>query len=540
LGKFFQVSRNGVRGLFVEYNLDWIEHFQSLGIRDFYLQYEFYKKDPICQIVNQLRAEPKEKHYIVVPSLGSKWRDEQSLQNLLKSIHQVFPKDRVLDLVTKSTQQANKIKLLEEPKISIEEHPSMFDVVIVCMLGREGTDWCACSRIHNASVESSITLAVQTAGRAFRRYDGKEVVKLFHYVKNFTAPKDITRRELFADRTNALLFSMQCDDFINPIIIPAIPGQDGKDKGVSSRNTLMDVFGDQYQNVQTDLIYGYELMEVKSKENIYALALSICEDYEIVENLEAVRDALVVRLLRNTMESDIPKLMGIDISWLRTECNFDKIKLVDSIYYGSYCGEDWKRIRELLKDKDVLWMENYNDVKRIGIKNIETNNRLYYWVRQMRREQHNTLKKKDAHKTELLNQLDGWSEFMEDFIPQESENNKDELLKMARNGKPRPHCKTKLGSALSNYISKKGDCYDTEIRNVAKDWFVDTAKDNKDELLKMARNGKPRPHCKTKLGSALSNYISKNGGCYDAEFDTEIRNVAKDWFNKVKNHIEVI
>lgn len=114
--------------------------------------------------------------------------------------------------------------------------------------------------------------------------------------------------------------------------------------------------------------------------------------------------------------------------------------------------------------------------------------------------------------------------------------NKEKLLEMAHAKKPRPHQKTRLG--LCDYLNKNSSSYDPEfdkaIRKLAPHWFVDTAKRNKSKLLKMAREGKARPNCKkTKLGSVLTNYISKNSNCYDSEFNSQVRQLAPAWFAKI-------
>ena len=115
---------------------------------------------------------------------------------------------------------------------------------------------------------------------------------------------------------------------------------------------------------------------------------------------------------------------------------------------------------------------------------------------------------------------------------------KQQLLEMARSGKPRPSQKTKLGKVLSRYTHGGSGSYDAEfdrqIRALRPDWFVNqsslAAKKKKQQLLEMARSGKPRPSQKTKLGKVLSNYIRNTSRAYDAEFDEQIRMLRPDWF----------
>jgi len=118
---------------------------------------------------------------------------------------------------------------------------------------------------------------------------------------------------------------------------------------------------------------------------------------------------------------------------------------------------------------------------------------------------------------------------------------KQQLLEMARNGEPKPHRKTTLGSALSSYTNPSSPCYDEEftkqLMELAPSWFIgqsDIAKQNKEQLLEMARNDKPRPTQKTKLGSALCRYSNPSSGCYDPEFTKQIMELRPDWFKRSK------
>lgn len=116
-----------------------------------------------------------------------------------------------------------------------------------------------------------------------------------------------------------------------------------------------------------------------------------------------------------------------------------------------------------------------------------------------------------------------------------SDENKKHLLKIARKGKPRPKWRTQLGRALGGYIQETGSSsYDPkfkkQIREVSPRWFVNAVKENKEQLLEMARKGEPRPSRKTESGRALSNYTNKSHGSYDSKFDKQIRQLAPYWF----------
>jgi len=112
--------------------------------------------------------------------------------------------------------------------------------------------------------------------------------------------------------------------------------------------------------------------------------------------------------------------------------------------------------------------------------------------------------------------------------------NKEDIREIARNGFSKPTQKTRLGRALNSYIKKtytNGPAFRAELTALRPDWFsqVDI---NKAEILKIARNGEPRPSTKTKLGKDLSNYIQNCGGSFDQVVRDELKAIRPDWFRK--------
>ena len=155
--------------------------------------------------------------------------------------------------------------------------------------------------------------------------------------------------------------------------------------------------------------------------------------------------------------------------------------------------------------------------------------------------------------------------------PETSEAKKQRMLELAANGATKPVNSEKLGLALRRYCSHS--CYDANFHNKLRalrpDWFtadgallpmVPTSTiETKEELLKMAESGKPRPSsnvlircmndpmpdktaeerediyhyagAEQRLGRALINYTNKSRKTYDADFDAKIRALRPDWFN---------
>jgi superfamily II DNA or RNA helicase len=119
---------------------------------------------------------------------------------------------------------------------------------------------------------------------------------------------------------------------------------------------------------------------------------------------------------------------------------------------------------------------------------------------------------------------------------------KKELLRMARAGEPRPH-RGKLSQSLADYCSRRGVAFDAtfarQVHGLAPHWFTFHQSSNrKEELLTMARLGKPRPSAdprsepdknKRQLGDALKRYTNPKR-CYDKHFDLEVRRLAPHWF----------
>ncbi len=112
--------------------------------------------------------------------------------------------------------------------------------------------------------------------------------------------------------------------------------------------------------------------------------------------------------------------------------------------------------------------------------------------------------------------------------------NKKELIRMAKNGESRPAAKgSKLGRSLCTYTNNDSGfdpIFDKQIRRLRSDWFVNTANEKKKELLELAKNRKPKPPSASQLGSALRGYARKSQKTYDLAFDKEIRKLRPDWF----------
>lgn len=387
------ILSTAVQNKFTPFFLDWLEHWKTLGISDFQFGYEEYDKDPIALIMANIKKEPREKHMVVIPASGTKWRADgkKELKRLLDALYELYPRDRVLDLVTRETQDENKKKLLREPKRR-EDGPSKFDVVVTCMLGREGTDWCPCSRMHNAACEGSVTLAVQTIGRIFRRFTGKTKVRALYYVRRFTALKEgLSKRELFSERTNALLTCIQLDEMCHPLEIVKFTGENKKTSGPSGEHvSLPEIFNSHYQTVKERLARELEELaadtqELKSEKRLLELRAGlhrivedIVKDYKtaIGKHRKGVTNQL--RLMAVRMWNPDFRDLGFDVSILR-KMGFDKIvekwcTSDRSIFFGKMRSTDWTTLRTYVKTywKEMLlaWAEREKKNQRKGVHHV--------------------------------------------------------------------------------------------------------------------------------------------------------------------------
>lgn len=373
------VSRE-VAKKFETYYLNWNSHFKTLGIEHFNLLFEEYESDPIDAVISQIildiAAGLKERYFIVVPPTTHKWRrlGNEHLR-LMAELEKIFPKSEICDLVTPATQNKYKKLLLQEPKDGSEKQPR-FSVVVTCMLGREGTDWCPCTRVLNTAVEGSITWAVQTLGRVFRRFSGKKQVMVIYYVPKFESlSEDISKRELLNDRVTALLICMQLCEMFHPIMMPKIPTSQNERETPSDSTendysdaggySLDEALGLNFQKIKHQLLSEIELVRVKNEANVSAVIEEILAVYEadITSrgfDVEHVKEGLKVLVLRALS----PKLrdLGIDVRFMRTEYNFDTLieayNLADkSIFFGQYTSTVWDVVSSLFARREAKLKE---------------------------------------------------------------------------------------------------------------------------------------------------------------------------------------
>jgi superfamily II DNA or RNA helicase len=367
---------------FINYQLDFVRHFLTLGIENLDILHEFFDKDPIEKVGFNIEKDPNPfaKHYIVVPpdcqNWNGNWRNlDRYLQRLKNRIILALMKNkgysrkeaegRILDLVTKRTQSNNKKLLRSEPKFGEPIENSKFDVVITCKLGREGTDWCVCNRVHNTSPEKSEPLGVQTFGRSIRRFEDKNHVIQYYYMKKFIEPKPgMTRAELIADKVHYLLITMLMDETMRPILLPKIPeARTKKSTKSSSTNSdhvsMRDVFGEDWDEIKEKVINHFSL-NVVNEESVDAYIDFVISKYEPkpLASIDDIRDGLKLFVLKCTSSKIRNEYLSIE--FIRKNAGFNKLVEEGETFIYKLEKNDFKTFSVFKEDVEILPNEEFS------------------------------------------------------------------------------------------------------------------------------------------------------------------------------------
>jgi len=373
---------------FVTYSLDFLRHFNTLGIERVDMNLEEYKntKDLFKRLGENLRKEIKtNKHFVFVPPTRKKWRiKNEDVYKLFDVIYTVImeeynvslevAKSMVNDLVTKKTQHHNDKLLRQEPK-SGQSHASKYVVVVACMKCREGSDWCPGDRLHNTSMENSPPLSFQTNGRLFRQFPGKDNVKICYYVKEFLT-KNKTKREFVSDTVNSMLHYMLMDDLFNPIMVD-IPyfapknkneNKNEKIENKKTKTTLADHFGLNYFDAKKVLLNYFEDCSLNDQNADILISRVINkylpnkERYD-KKHITEIKNAWKVFLIRVASKNMRDK--GVDISYIRKN-GFDTIVekegISGNIFTSHLTPAEMKRFRQVCRLKN--WDDETQNKKK--------------------------------------------------------------------------------------------------------------------------------------------------------------------------------
>lgn len=319
------ILRPEVLDTFEKYRYLFVDNFKNSGIEHFEVGIVEVKTDPIDDIVHHVCGEKNEKHIIVVPPSNVGWRGltpstdgSRGINSLVSKLKENWPDVRINNLVFKADQKMNKKKQAGDGNGS----ESKIDIMITCMIGREGQDWVPASRLHVSYVEGSITLSVQTLGRIARRCEGKTKIVAQYYFPKFPEPtKDgVSVSTLLQDRRNAVLFMTQVDDMFFPVILDELPRDAQPIDGMHSqtaRVTLAEMIGEdtyiEMKRVFFDQIFENQMLVGSDLMFDTALDIVVNPEYAIPAGLrQRAVEALILSYLRRT-----PKYKNVSVEFIR-------------------------------------------------------------------------------------------------------------------------------------------------------------------------------------------------------------------------------
>lgn len=392
---FFRSNRNPIFDgkyykRFSIYRIQFLEHWENLGLRELHQNYAAYKdgQDLMNQILEEISAE-KQPSLIIVPSAGHKFFKKSNklewVKDIVTKLGKIYGPEKVLDLVSPNRQSKDKEKFISETQD--------FMVVVTCAIGKEGSDWPACSRIFNTVLDQAVLSALQKLGRGLRSYPGKTDVKMTNYMEHFGKWDDEPEkvRKKLSDRFNCVIVQSMLDDEFYPIF-SSLPIDKNDPNSVPKFVTLTEIFGEKRNDVIKELLEVVSAIPNDERtgetidEAIEQVMESFSEDMLEEVDLEELKKRLRKELVRRMNPNDPNlKLDGVIVDFIRKN-GWDKV-VRESIAYGSpFVGKaNTKDLKELQNYLMNDWMVKYNEVKRLGVKHIQEHKdkhpELYRWVK---------------------------------------------------------------------------------------------------------------------------------------------------------------
>lgn len=383
---------------FRTFRVDWMEHWNGLGLKRLGIEYKTYAnlEDFKDQVLEAVRKEPKEPCLIILPSDGhgifkegtKKKTKAKLVKDLVDGLSQILGPDQVIDLISKDTADNHKSRFSSKKKD--------FSAVVTCAVGKEGSDWPACSRIHNGVLDRNTLQPIQKLGRALRRCLAKTNVKMINYIEEIPAwDEDREKiRRIISDRFNCVLIGSMLDELFFPIYMPALPKKQkegDEERGEARPATLEDVYGSQRNNLIDDLVRRVKVLDTDERTlpNIDEIILNLIEEYREDMILDVTDEDLKERLrkeVKRRFRTDHLEIMtdSMILQAVR-ERGWDRVVREDiapgSPFLGTADTPELKQFQSILRTiSEETWNKNAQEVKDIGIDNIGTGHRLRRWV----------------------------------------------------------------------------------------------------------------------------------------------------------------
>ena len=456
---------------------------------------------------------------------------------------------RILDLVGEELRDAKKKFFSGYSGEDINANRDAIDCIIALNMFGEGADWEHANGMIIVGQKDSLTDLVQRVGRVLRDSEGKPTAKVMHILPfNLNEDPDDRLGDSLNNRFKALALAMLMMDVMNPeLVLPKRTREKSNEKTdkVKNQSILSQLLLDENELKSFNEDVTREMLTLagnqKERDGNYSCSL-IKEQMPIIVR-ESIEDVLTEKDIFLTDEKyvqlgnemyhkvcrhAVAQEYGInvaEIEWNMIE-NADPISFLLRFISQSVDGDALIRLREIIANFADLAKDQLIAMARRGEdRPIQSKHPLG------KKLCHYTNKNGSSYDTEFDAEI---RRLAPNWFEDTARIAKDELITMARRGEDRPNWKLSLGRALSSYTKKSSNCYDAEfdaeIRRLAPKWFEDTARIAKYELIAMARRGEDRPNWKSSLGMKLRSYIGKSHDSYDAEFDAEIRELAPKWF----------
>lgn len=367
------------------FRVPFLEHWKVLNLRELHQNYACYKSEKglMTQVLKSINQEPNEPALIIVPADGTgifkKTNKSEWTQKLVSKLENIYDDNDVLDLISSERQGQDKKRLMSENQ--------NFKVVVTCMIGREGSDWPPCSRIHNLSFDRSTLPAIQKLGRALREHQDKQDVRMINYIEHFDDWDDYPEkiRQKLSDRFNAVVVSSMLDDMFYPILMPTLPQSD--DHQPIRRITLEDLYGTKRNDVIEEMMRMVLAIPktARTTEAIDEVIEDIIESFQddVLEfvDYEILKDRLRKELLRrqNPTNSEL-RFDSMIIDFVR-EQGWDKVVRKHIATQSPFVGRaNTNDLKELQKFLHGDWLENFEEAERIGLANVEEGSSLYRFL----------------------------------------------------------------------------------------------------------------------------------------------------------------
>ncbi len=375
------------------YRVQFLQYWKTTGIKELHQCYPCYEAgdDLLEQILDAVAAEPNQPPIIIVPSDGMKFFKHTNkwkwVRKLVRGLGKIYGDDKVLDLVSPGRQLEDKKRLVSDGQ--------NFSAIVTCLIGREGTDWPPCSRIHNTVLDANVLQPIQKLGRALRKHDGKTIIKMFNYIEHFDSWDDDTDkiRARLSDRFNAVVGASLLDDMLYPITMPTIPQPQGTSGSKSKRVSLEDVYGSKRGELIEAIMKRIAFIPLLERTggSIDEAIDEIIEEYSdcMLENVSF--DVLKERLRKEIVRRHNPnnpnlRINGLIVDFIR-EHGWDKVVRKHVARKSPFTGKaETKDLEELHKFLKKELDEKIEEIKKIGIKNIEKNTPLHRFLYRLRRD----------------------------------------------------------------------------------------------------------------------------------------------------------